>query len=127
MSSQELTTAEVAARLAAPERTVRLWCKQGLFPGARPMETPRGPYWLIPESAVRDFMRPQPGRPPKASASGQKHDTIASQTKITRKHNNAVKRTAEEQMGSKKKVSRKAIERWEGEGGAVLPKKGGKK
>jgi hypothetical protein len=63
--SDELTTAQVADRLDTPERTVRLWCKQGRFTGARNVETPRGNYWLIPESALKTFERPQAGRPPK--------------------------------------------------------------
>ena len=55
----------------------------------------------------------------------QKHGTIDSQTKITRKLNKVAKRAAEEEMSSKRKVPRKAIEQWEGEGSAVLPKKRG--
>jgi hypothetical protein len=66
--SDELTTAEVAERLGAPERTIRLWCKQGLFEGARSVETPRGPYWMIPAAALKTFQRPSMGRPPKPPA-----------------------------------------------------------
>ena len=61
--SIELTTAEVAARLNRPERTIRLWCKQGLFAGARSVDTPRGAYWQIPASALKDFQEPTRGRP----------------------------------------------------------------
>lgn len=63
--SDELTTAQVAARLETPERTVRLWCKQGRFKGARSVDTPRGNYWLIPANALNGFEKPQQGRPPK--------------------------------------------------------------
>lgn len=66
MSTTELTTADVAGRLGRPERTVRLWCKQGRFKGARSESTPRGDYWLIPESALKDFQEPKRGAPKKA-------------------------------------------------------------
>lgn len=65
--SDELTTAQVAERLDTAERTVRLWCKQGKFAGARSVETPRGNYWLVPESALKNFVKPTLGRRPKAS------------------------------------------------------------
>jgi hypothetical protein len=63
MSNAELTTADVAARLDRPERTVRLWCKQGRFDGARSVRTPRGDYWVIPERALKSFQEPERGRP----------------------------------------------------------------
>lgn len=63
--SDELTTADVAERLDRPERTIRLWCKQGLFSGARAVDTPRGSYWLIPASALKGFQEPPRGRPAK--------------------------------------------------------------
>ncbi len=62
--SDELTTADVAERLKRPERTVRLWCKQGLLAGARAVSTPRGDYWIIPASALKDFTPPVLGRRP---------------------------------------------------------------
>jgi hypothetical protein len=63
MGEHELTTAEAGTRLGRPERTIRLWCKQGRFEGARVMTTPRGDYWLIPESALKTFQVPPLGRP----------------------------------------------------------------
>jgi hypothetical protein len=75
MSDAELTTADVAARLDSPERTVRLWCKQGRFEGARAVSTPRGDYWIIPASALKTFQKPERGRPTtkaKASKKGGK-------------------------------------------------------
>jgi Helix-turn-helix domain len=66
--SEDLTTADVAARLDRPERTVRLWCKQGRFAGARSVTTPRGDYWLIPTAALKDFQAPERGRPAKPKA-----------------------------------------------------------
>jgi hypothetical protein len=61
--NSELTTAQVADRLERPERTIRLWCKQGRFPGAYSQETPRGSFWLIPEKALEGFTEPPMGRP----------------------------------------------------------------
>jgi hypothetical protein len=63
MANAELTTADVAVRLGRPERTVRLWCKQGRFDGAHAVSTPRGDYWVIPESALKNFQEPERGRP----------------------------------------------------------------
>ena len=55
---------------------------------------------------------------------GESRETIASQTKTTRRLDQAVKREADNRMAGRKK----AVERWEGEGGAIPPaKKGGKK
>lgn len=64
--NEELTTADAAERLNRPERTVRLWCKQGRFEGARAVSTPRGDYWLIPVSALKSFQTPALGRPAKS-------------------------------------------------------------
>ena len=70
--SKELTTADVAGRLGASERTVRKWCEAGLFEGAYRVEYPVGSVWAIPASALKTFERPVMGRPPKAKADGAK-------------------------------------------------------
>jgi excisionase family DNA binding protein len=70
--SAELTTTQAAERLDTPERTVRLWCKQGRFTGARSVDTPRGNYWLIPESALKGFEKPLRGRTPKSKDEAEK-------------------------------------------------------
>ena len=67
MASQELTTTQAAQRLGVANVTVRLWCRQGRFPNARVLDTPRGAIWYIPEGDLKDFRPPQPGRPPKSS------------------------------------------------------------
>jgi hypothetical protein len=55
---------------------------------------------------------------------GQKRGSVASQTKTTRRLDGAVKRDADNRMAGREK----AVERWEGEGGALRPaKKGGRK
>ena len=74
MSSQTLTPAEVAERYDVSAITVRLWCRRGFFPNAVATDTPRGPFWTIPESDLKGFSPPPMGRPPKAKpgpASGQ--------------------------------------------------------
>ena len=70
MSTETLTTSEAAARLGESDRLVRLWCKQGRFPGAKLVEHPRGDYWTIPASDLKGFVKPKPGPVPKAKANG---------------------------------------------------------
>jgi Helix-turn-helix domain len=60
-----LTVSEVAARLGESERNIRNWAKQKVFPGAELRDSPRGPYWEIPESDLQHFEKPARGRPPK--------------------------------------------------------------
>ena len=69
-----LTVSEVAARLGESERNVRNWARGGLFPGAFLQESPRGPYWLVPEGDLRSFSKPARGRParPKPNNAEQK-------------------------------------------------------
>jgi transposase len=75
-----LTVREAAERLGAGESSVRLWCSQGKFARAAPNETPRGPFWLIPESDLKGFEKRERGRPPKTanavkSTTGQKNSS----------------------------------------------------
>ena len=74
MSTKELTTGEAAARLGESPRLVRLWCKQGRFPGARLVEHPRGDYYLIPAREVDNFVKPKRGPAPKASKTAPSPD-----------------------------------------------------
>lgn len=60
-----LLVSEVAARLGESQRNITNWANQHLFPGAERVESPRGPYWEIPEEDLACFKRPQRGRPPK--------------------------------------------------------------
>jgi excisionase family DNA binding protein len=62
-----LTVKEAAARLGAAEISIRVWAKDGRFPGARKESTPMGEYWLIPEAALEGFEMGSPGRPPKSA------------------------------------------------------------
>lgn len=68
----KLTTSEVAKRLGVGKSTVNLWCNQGRFPHAESIEESRGPVWLIPEGDLENFVKPKPGRPPKASDPDEK-------------------------------------------------------
>ena len=81
MTEQELTTTQAAERLKVANVTVRLWCRQGRFPNARAVDTPRGSLWYIPERDIDGFTQPQTGRPPKAKA----EDAPATATNGTRK------------------------------------------
>jgi hypothetical protein len=72
MGTEVLTTKEAAARLDESDRLVRLWCKQGRFPGAKMVTHPRGDYWTIPASDLKDFVKPRPGPTPKAKTAPAK-------------------------------------------------------
>jgi hypothetical protein len=68
-----LTVSEVAQQTGAAERSVRLWAKDGKFPGATLVEPPAGvSYWLIPETALEGFALRGRGRPPKPKAEANK-------------------------------------------------------
>ncbi len=96
MSMQDLTTAQVAAMIVTPEQTILIWCQQGLFPNARQIDTPRGSYWLIPETDLQGFAQPERSRPAQNPA-----DT-------TRQLNAAFKKAVEsDQKVDKKKGNRK--------------------
>jgi hypothetical protein len=65
-----LTTAQAAQALRAAgidvgDSTVRLWATQGYFPNAVKHESPSGGFWMIPETELQGFEKPQRGRPPK--------------------------------------------------------------
>jgi hypothetical protein len=83
MNGKELTTSEAAATLGESDRLVRLWCQQGRFPNARRVKHPRGDYWVIPTSDLKDFVKPKPGPVPKAKADDQ--STAKKQSSKTRK------------------------------------------
>src|SRR5262245_3596379 len=67
-----LTVSEAAQRLGESDRTVRNWVNRNLLPGAKLEESPRGPYWMIPDSALQSFEKPPRGRPPKRHHDGAK-------------------------------------------------------
>jgi predicted site-specific integrase-resolvase len=59
-----LSTIKVADRLGVDDSTVRLWCRQGLFPTAQQV----GGSWIIPADALVKFTPPKMGRPAKSLA-----------------------------------------------------------
>ena len=62
-----LTTKEVAERIGVTYSAVMLWIKEGKLPGAVKESSPRGEYWLIPETAIRSIKKRGRGRPKKGS------------------------------------------------------------
>jgi hypothetical protein len=55
-----LTVTQVAERLGADVRSIRNLCSQGnVFPNAKRY----GPYWLIPETDLKGFVKRGRGRP----------------------------------------------------------------
>jgi predicted DNA-binding transcriptional regulator AlpA len=63
--TNELTVREVSERTGAAISTVTLYCREGRFPNAHQVETPRGPVWYVPESDLKGVEVRTPGRPPK--------------------------------------------------------------
>lgn len=60
-----LSVKEVAEQLGVQDGVVRAWCINGTLPNAVRTETPRGPFWQIPETDLRGFEKRGRGRPPK--------------------------------------------------------------
>lgn len=67
-----MTVKEAAALLNAGESSVRMWCVEGKFPNADYVQSPRGAYWMIPESDLKGFEKRDRGRPPKANGAAKK-------------------------------------------------------
>jgi predicted site-specific integrase-resolvase len=64
---KKLLPSEVAKRLGVKTVTVRAWINQGKFPNAEQEHTEffHHPVWRIPESDLKDFVKPTQGRPKK--------------------------------------------------------------
>lgn len=77
----DLTTKQVAEKLNVKQVTVRAWCDKGFFKNARKESSPRGDYWLIPETDIENFEKPIRGR--KQSANPSKA-TLAKRTQRER-------------------------------------------
>ena len=68
MSEKNYTARQLAERYGVAGSTVRGWLMRRLLPGAYLQETELGDsYWLVPESALKDFVPPKPGPVPKAN------------------------------------------------------------
>jgi hypothetical protein len=60
-----LSVKEAAQRIGAAASSVRYWLTKGRFPNAELVEPEYGvPYWLIPESDLKDFELGKPGPKP---------------------------------------------------------------
>lgn len=60
-----MKASEVAKRYEVNSYTVKLWIKRGLLPNAKFEESIAGSVWLIPESDLKEFKKPEMGRPKK--------------------------------------------------------------
>lgn len=65
MSEIFLKASEVAKRYDVTSYAVKGWIKNGLFPNAKLEENIAGSVWLIPESDLENFKKPEMGRPKK--------------------------------------------------------------
>ena len=65
MSEKYLKASEVAKRFDVHAWTVKAWARTGLFPNAKLEENIAGSVWLIPESDLENFQKPEKGRPKK--------------------------------------------------------------
>jgi len=72
MSERTLTAKQLAAKYKVAPSTARAWFLNGLVPNAYLKETELGSFWVVPESALKDFVKPTAGRPPKAKAEDSK-------------------------------------------------------
>jgi len=61
MTEGFMTTDEVAWRFQVTRVTVRRWCQQGRFPGAKLIGSSRRATWIIPSREVDAFSPPTKG------------------------------------------------------------------
>ncbi|MCA1625028.1 MAG: helix-turn-helix domain-containing protein [Acidobacteria bacterium] len=67
MDEKFLKASEVAKKYGVNSYTVKGWIRSGLFPNAKLEETIAGSVWLIPESDLENFKKPEMGRPKKTA------------------------------------------------------------
>jgi hypothetical protein len=63
-----LTTKQVAERIGVKYTTVMLWLREKKLAGAVKESSPRGDYWLIPETSIAGIQKRGQGRPRKEGA-----------------------------------------------------------
>jgi hypothetical protein len=69
MGERMLTAKDIAQRFGVSNSTARGWLLRGRFAGAELRHSELGqPYWVAPESSVKNFVLPKPGPVPKAKA-----------------------------------------------------------
>lgn len=62
-----MTAREFAHLVNTPYPTVAQWLRDGRVPGAEMQEIGNLKVWLIPKDVLKDFKRPEMGRPKRAS------------------------------------------------------------
>ncbi|HEX8637939.1 MAG TPA: helix-turn-helix domain-containing protein [Pyrinomonadaceae bacterium] len=65
MEENYFKASEIAKKYNVSTVSVKSWIKAGLFPNAKFEENIVGSLWLIPESDLKDFVKPERGRPKK--------------------------------------------------------------
>lgn len=67
-----MTAQEFAIKINTPYPTVAAWLREGKVPGAQMQEVGNLRFWLVPGDVLRDFQRPQRGRPKKTASDSKK-------------------------------------------------------
>jgi hypothetical protein len=70
-----MTTRQFAEKMEVNYRTALNWLEAGRVPGAEMKDSPVGPYWEIPETALK-MERPKPGPKPQEKAKPSKKATV---------------------------------------------------
>jgi len=84
MSEHMLTAKEIARHFEVSNSTARGWLLRGRFAGAELRHSELGqPYWVAPESSVKDFVPPKPGPVPKSAPDAPKSATAAARSNGT--------------------------------------------
>jgi hypothetical protein len=65
-----LTARKFAQEMKISYTTIMAWLDAGIVPGAALADDERGPYWQIPETALK-MERPKRGRKPKSENVGE--------------------------------------------------------
>jgi hypothetical protein len=72
MAEKMLSVKDIAARFDVKISTARGWLHRRLFVGAQLKTSELGvSYWVVPESALKDFALPKPGPVPKANGAAK--------------------------------------------------------
>jgi excisionase family DNA binding protein len=87
-----LTTREVAERIGVKYSTVMLWLRENKLAGAVKEMSPRGAYWLIPESSIAGIVKRKQGRPKKAEPPVDQADTTPAKPKRRMSNRTAAKK-----------------------------------
>jgi excisionase family DNA binding protein len=70
-----MTAREFAVLVNTPYPTVAQWLRDGRVPGAELHNLGSMKVWLIPRDSLKDFKRPEMGRPKKAKKAARRRGT----------------------------------------------------